>query len=188
MLPKRWQTNPAVLTAMVGAGLLLQCSSVLAQKDEPVALMGDVAAPMVVMSESDARRIIADEAKKAGIVFGADKKKMRIPLGSLDTLLPSEKPKPGATTTVTLDGTSSKLGVSYEYISEADEKALTARRGGALPAGNAAAVIKAEGEKTMKGRVLAIPTVRAYSQETAETQLRAQVREFIKWLKGQGVI
>lgn len=186
LLPKRWQGNAAVVTALMGAGLLMQSSgSVLAEQGARLA--GDVMIT-VSLSESEARRIIVEEAKRAGVTFAADRKTLDISLGSLNTTPQSTEPEAAATTHITLDGTNTKLGVSYEYISDIDEKALSARGGGVVSSESAAAAIRAESSKALKGRVLVIPGVETYSREEADRQLRAQVKDFIKWLKAQGVI
>jgi hypothetical protein len=132
LLPKRWQHNPAVLTAMVGVGLLLQCGGAVLAKQKPV-FMG-LPAPPALTSESEARRVIVAEAK---------------------------------------------LGVSYEYVSDKDWQIISARRGGVVPLATMVEAIKAQGKASLKGRVLVVPAVRAYSQQEAEQQIRAQVKDFI---------
>lgn len=188
LLPKRWQRNSAVLTAMVGAGLLLQCSASVLAKDEPARLMGDVAAPLVIMSESDARRIIVDEAKKAGINFTADKKKLNVPITALAAAPIKGNEASDATTTITLDGTDLTRAISYEYVSDIDTKAVSKRIGGFATAVSVSNALREESKKHLKGRVLLVSEVRTYDRDQADRQLRTQVQDFIKWLKAQGVI
>jgi hypothetical protein len=184
LLPKRWQGNSAVLMAMVGTGLLLQCSgSVLAKGSVP--LPGSPLPPQLILSESEARRIIVEEAKKAGIVFAADSRTLDIPLSSLCT---EPKPRTEATTRITLDGTDAKLGVSYEYVSEKDTQALSARCGCTVSEETAAAAIRATGKAPPKGRLLVVSDISGFSRKEADGKIRTQVQDFIKWLKAQGVI
>lgn len=186
LLPRRWQTNPAVLTAMIGAGLLLQSSgSLLANECTPLA---GIMAPPVRMSESEARRIIIDEGKKAGINFAADKKKLNVPITALAAAPIKGDEASTATTTITLDGTDLKRAISYEYVSDADTKAISKRIGGFATTYSVAEALNEESKKALKGRVLVVSEIEAYDKEEAQKQLRTQVKEFIKWLKGQGVI
>lgn len=186
LLPKRWQTNPAVLAALIGAGVLMQCSRP-AMAEERGVLMGKIAPPRAMLTESEARAVVVDEAKKAGIKFEADKETLLLPLASLDEGA-GTNPCWAESTPITLDGSDKKHKISYEYISEGDLKALSARRGHAVSAESVANVIKARGKEDLKENVLAITEVEGLSREEAQKKLRAQVKDFIKWLKAQGVI
>ena len=187
LLPRRWQGNAAVLTAMVSAGLLLQCkASVLAQECQPLA--GVPMPPSIRVSESEARRIIVDEAKKSGVVFRADRKALAVPITSLAAAPIKGSEASDATTRITLDGTDAKRGISFEYVSELDTKAVSKRIGGIATVNSVTNALTEEGKKQLKGRVLVVPEAIAYSREEADKQLRAQVKDFIKWLKAQGVI
>jgi len=187
LLPKRWQHNPAVLTAMVGAGLLLQCSGSLLAQDR-VPPQGGIKLAGSVLTESEARSIVVEEAKKAGIIFSADKKKLNVPITALAAAPIKGNEASDATTRITLDGTDAKRGISFEYVSEADTKAVSTRIGGIATINSIATAVTAEGKKQLKGRVLVVPEVKAYSRKEADKDLRAQVKDFIKWLKAQGVI
>lgn len=185
LLPRRWQHNPAVLTALVGTGLLLQSSgSLLAEK--ATRTMGIMPPPMR-MSESEARRIVIDEAKKAGINFSADKKKLNVPITALAAAPIKGNEASDATVRITLDGTDAKRGISFEYVSDVDARAVSKRIGGIATINSITTALTTQSKKHLKGRVLVVPGVRTY-QEDADKQLRAQVKDFIKWLKAQGVI
>jgi len=187
LLPKRWQTNPAVLTAMIGAGLLVHCSRPALAQERGV-LMGKIAPPRAMFSESEPRAIIIDEAKKAGIVFAEDRKMIDVPVTELAAAPIKGGETSDATTHITLDGTEAKRGISFEYVSEADARAASKRISGVATIDSVADALRDEGKKQLKGRVLIIPEVKAYSVAEVDKDIRAQVKDFIKWLKGQGVI
>lgn len=91
IMPRRWQGNPAVLAAL--ASMCLMASSVRVsadqQKKQPVqkshvapifkhgngqGSFGCISCnPPVFLSEDEARQVIVEEAKRAGIFFAADK-------------------------------------------------------------------------------------------------------------------
>ena len=185
LIPRRWQANAAVVTALVSAGILLQ-SGLLKAEDQPV-IPGKMMRPMVTLTEPEARQIIVDEAKKVGVSFSPDAETLNLPLSSLDQNPGAEHTQPEMTS-ITLDGSDRKHKVSYEYISRADLQALSARRGHTVFATSAAAAIKARGKRRFKENVFTVTEVVGYDRESAENKLRAQVQDFIKWLKGQGVI
>lgn len=184
LIPRRWRTNPAVLTAMIGAGLLTQC---LAEEQCPP-LAGVPAPPTIRVSESEARRIIIDEAKKAGITFAADKKKLNVPVRALAAAPIKGHEASTTRTTITLDGTDVKRAVSFEYVTAADANAVSKRIGGVATVRSVAEALKDESKKQLKGRMLVVTETYAYDHDEGEQDLRAQVKDFIKWLKAQGVI
>ena len=85
LVPKRWQTNPAVLTALAGLCVMMAgVSSIASEKSEapgsriaPVFVHGDglgcygciAINPPVFLSEAEAREVVIEEAKRAGIHF-----------------------------------------------------------------------------------------------------------------------
>lgn len=184
-----------------------------------------VAAP-VFLSEEEARQVIVEEAKKAGLMFQADAKRLTgLPLPVTDQYdflndespRVTKKPKPPRTVTGTLvlDGTDAKRSVSYEYVSEEDFGKWERDHGGLSGSASHYDLLRTA-ETLRAGLAQAAPKERvgvfydpmAVMQRPAGTkwtaadwkkaeqqavgkskeQLRLQVRDFIQWLKAQGVI
>lgn len=238
IVPQRWKSNPVVLTALAGACLLLNsCRAVGAGSTSPkvapvfqhgVGVLGEPPAPKIVtplplgrtagvplppqclLTEAEARQIISDEARKAGLHFTAEKtpiKGVQVPLiERVDYLVPRDKngrillAKRGAVKSVKadvlLDGTDKKRKVSYEYVSGSDYGAWLSKKHTAVVRKDilGSAVLFREGLTKARGKgycgVFYDPVGRGFSNPVSgsEAELRAQVKDFIKWLKGQGVI
>jgi len=217
LVPKRWRGNPVVLAALTGVCVLLSgCRhdvSAGPPKVAPIFLHGDgrgtfagkVLNPPVILPEDEARQVIVEEAKRAGISFsGAARTVQGLPV-------PSGFNRQQRTKLVDLrlDGTDAKRNISFEYVSEADVGAWNTNRLWPLgtaqlirkglvsvkPAGTYAVFYdpssRAEPIKDKRGHIdwKAMQTeYKAAAQEVARRELRNQVRDFIKWLKAQGVI
>jgi hypothetical protein len=157
------------------------------------------------ISESDARKIIEDEFKKAGIKFEKHDKavsEVKIPQKQLG-MNPAGKTSfadkaGGVDYTVSLDGYSSKRNLGYIYVSEEDYKKLIPESFcGTLTVWavkNAALIIRDEMEKYGKINTMvfydplgrtnrAKPRSDISPKQEAEQLLRTQVRESIKWMK-----
>lgn len=131
IVPRRWQTNPVVLSALAGVCALILGSRVMADNEPasvsrvaPVFNHGEGRSsfgcmainPPVFLSEDEARKTIEEEAKRAGITFVSSTSVLQ------DVLIPtltyendgrmvwSRKP-------LVLDGQDSDHQVFYEYIS-----------------------------------------------------------------------
>lgn len=268
LLPRRWQGNAAVVAALT-ACLAMTCSSRSAAKQAPprvapIFVHGDgqgtfgcgATNPPVFLSEDEARKVIIDEAKRAGISFAPDSKTVEgVQLPTLErravnagtragasgnklhsfqtkpekvTNLHSFQAKPGKFTKprpIVLDGFDRKCDIAFEYVSSQDfndwkmsERLSSVHRydlrdaadklrnaivqtesagtygvfydplvgeacGVAKPAGGRAE-LKVPGTDWQAGRT----NSRAVELDLAREQLRAQVKDFIKWLKAQGVI
>ncbi len=97
LLPKRWQANPTVVAALTACIALANCGRIVAADTvttvAPVFKHGDGAGsfgcvainPPVFLSEDEARKVIVEEAKRAGIEFTRDGRtiaKIEIPTDS----------------------------------------------------------------------------------------------------------
>jgi hypothetical protein len=254
LLPKRWQGNAAVVAALT-ACLAMTCSSKSAAKAAqprvaPIFEHGDgqgtfgciAANPPVFLSEDEARKVITDEAKRAGITFAPDSKTVEgVQLPTLErravnagtrtdasgNRLHSFETKPVKVTKprpIVLDGFDRKHNIAFEYVSSQDfndwrmsERLSTLRsydlRDAADKLRNAIVQTESAGTygvfydplvrsdrcaKPAGGRAeFKVPATdwqagrtnsRAVELDLAREELRAQVKDFIKWLKAQGVI
>jgi hypothetical protein len=175
LVPKRWRANPAVLTALASLCLLVSShrSSAADQaapsKVAPIFLHGDgrgslgciAVNPPVFLSEAEARTIIVEEAKRAGIGFTADGRVLEgiaVPItddngrirddgeiadangsGAVSEVTPSgeihfsTRPEKGAVRVMplTLDGADNQRKVYYEFVSESDYRDWK-RKGGPI--------------------------------------------------------
>jgi len=269
LLPKRWQTNPAVLTALAGTAVLVsggwscaagRASAPAASKVAPVfqhgygrAAFGGLGQtrPSVFLDEDDARQVITDEARGAGVNFESDTRVLRrIPIPVTDRYWMFRREPPfdvhperlrtqsarkktwakvqairnkTAEGSLGLDGTDRQLNVSFEFVSKADFEKWEARDRPAIastgyemeivnaalglrhciakarPSGSCAVFYDpVETAPPLKERIRGadgeIDRQAEWKQGEAEAaelsrqRLRAQVRDFIKWLKAEGVI
>jgi len=247
LIPQRWRNNRLVLGALSGAVFLMAASDAVAA-DKPVSSASARVAPIfihgdgrgafgciavnppVFLSEEEARSVITDEARKAGLDFAPDAltvKQTRLPvtnpfafLAQIDSRM-KEPERPVKVGEVVLDGYDRKRQVAYEYVSHNDfdvwvDKTTKLQssvyeydlKGTAdvLRVGLAAASpstyisvfydpVSAPPER--KGRKLPATDAewktvwekrKAAACQISEQQLREQVRDFIAWLKAQGVI
>ena len=245
LLPKRWQGNAAVVAALTACLALTNYSQAstrnAATHVAPVFQHGygggvfgcSAVNPPVFLSEDEARQVIVEEAKRAGINFIKDGKKLpKIEMPGNAVLARVTKPdktagyenRPEASSvkSIDLDGLDKKRNIAYEFVSEQDLKdwqtgiTTMGTTGGEDLIGTAkafaAGIAKAkpggtygvfydpsvgwdDAEKTV---VHGAHDPTAWKEENAKViaaagkiareQLRAQVQDFIKWLKAQGVI
>ena len=162
--------------------------------------------PPLFLSEQDAMEVINEEAKSVGIQF-----KPRV--WCLKNVEVPREPKPAAKEdgnasdtqpelfTVNFDGTDKDKAIAYEYISQADLDNWGIARGGLFTTydtvGTAKLLQKNLAKKQTPGTFAVFYAPCATAKETGgrtaakeadREQLRAQVKDFIKWLKAQGVI
>ena len=166
--------------------------------------------PPVFLTEEEARQLVVEEAKKYGIIFTADGRV----LDNVDLPLTNEfgyaaSPQQPAPQTqkgpLTVDGMDAQLNVGYEFVSETDftaweqknpgywssvsdfdfiDTAKTLRSGldKAQPSG-AYAVFYEPAASSPGGSFDALRAKRL-----GQEQLLQQVKDFIDWLKAEGII
>jgi len=135
LTPRRWQRNAVVLGALAtictitavrwsrAAGTPQDVSLVapVFQHGEGRGSFGCVAVnPPTFLSEEEARQVIVDEGKKAGIVFAPDAltlSEVAIPFTSLS---PDKSESGSKLQPLTLDGWDARRKVGYEYVSQDD--------------------------------------------------------------------
>ena len=184
LVPKRWQTNPAVLTALA-AGCILPSIS---QAADRAPLMGRIAPPRMVLPEEEARKIILEEARKSGLTFSLDQRAISI-------LAPAKPGRKGEDRVqkvrMKLDGTDRKRNISFEYVAKADIDEWQAKYPGwsvtgCQPGADSVRKLLVKADKKQRFGVFYDP--QSYSEERNRDELRKQVQDFIKWLKAEGVI
>lgn len=90
VLPRRWHSNPVVLGTLAGLLALMEQSIAMAQDKQSLrvapifvhgegraAIGGDAAYPLVLLTEAEARKVIEEEASKAGLEFSTRDHKLR---------------------------------------------------------------------------------------------------------------
>jgi hypothetical protein len=237
IVPERWRRNPFVLRVLAGVGcLLLAAQSAAAQEriSAPAsrvaplfvhgngwAVYGCVAInPPVFLSEDEARQVIQDEARIAGLEFTANAltvAKADVPATNDSCFDPPRTEKRD----LVFDGFDKEHNVAFEFVSGKhfaawrdrnpprceDDPIAEGRSGGSYN-------MKATAEILRSGLAAApgLPWVGVFYDPLAtppgpacgnsmgggdcdkagrhlgEAQLREQVRDFIQWLKAQGVI
>jgi len=241
-IPKRWRGNPVVLGALASVASLLQnCDSSdgwtkgksTVSAVAPIFHHGDgraaygcvVVNPPVFLTESEARQVIEEEARKGGLYLDSKENILQDVPTPLTTLMGGGlQDWKTVKRAIVLDGTDSWHSVSYEFVSRSDygnwadpESGLSTvtevntvdagemlrrglqdakapgyyavfyepfeRRPDAIRFGSDANTTKTlpESESDWEAQY-------EKTRERAREQLRAQVRDFIQWLKGQGVI
>ncbi len=141
LVPKRWRGNAVVISALAMACLVGSAGqSEAARKAKPGAFqvapvfqhgegrgaMGCVAVnPPIFLSEDEARQVINEEAKKAGITFADDAVILRdfpVPVTDPNAFLhkPEERGPSTQLGRLALDGVDAKRNIAYEFVSEAD--------------------------------------------------------------------
>ncbi len=209
-VPTRWQTNPAVLTALASVTMLSATGAAIAGNTKakvkpprvaPVFVHGEgrgafgcvVINPPVFLSEDEAKQVINDEAKHLGLSF-------RSPKSDPEAYGPNK----------TIDGKDVKRALAYVYVSEGEGTVpstgyITSSVRDIDTLKRAKAVVK-EMKPARSLKAVAVfydpmpsgPVTDQWNAmsgwdtseraATAEKQLRLQVRDFVKWLKAQGVI
>jgi hypothetical protein len=157
--------------------------------------------PPVFLSEEEAREVVIEEAKRAGIQFKAGGPAIA------GVEMPKRSVKdPFGKATLVADGFDAKNGIAFVVVSEKDADQWTKPDGSTVDYYDAKAlaaeVVAKIGKTKRKGVVgtfyepFASPerTGGNWEQERAKAlvqgreELRKQVRDFVKWLKSQGVI
>jgi hypothetical protein len=242
LVPKRWRGNPVVLTALATVCIILTTArgdwargAAAASKVAPIFEHGEgrgatgcqAINPPVFLSEAEARQVIAEEAKKAGLSFAANAKRLQgVQVPVTDTQSSLREPSPGhpggkaaprpgtRRRSLVLDGFDSRRKVGYEFVSASDYDAweephkmrstvsLYEVRGAAATLQEGLTTAKPEGtyavfydpaaryEDPAEKQPWRVPWERRAQEanKTAREELRKQVRDFLAWLKAQGVI
>lgn len=230
LVPRRWQTNPVVLSALAGLCVVMlgcrngQASASSAPRVAPVFQHGtgrgsfgcDSVNPPVFLSEDEARQVVVEEAKRQGVSFSA-------PGPELSDVLTTTYNRTGADITtkkqpLALDGKDTARKVYFEFVSTDDlmkweePPMLSCYDHNSL---GAAKTLRTKLQKTKSDGTYAVfydPFVKidmdkakkddqgrldwdawldmrdTQGKQMAKDELRAQVQDFIKWLKTQGVI
>lgn len=238
LVPKRWQRNPVVISALVGLAAMASSATDVSASEttqpkraaidvESTWTTGFVIGPMAIPSEEDARRTICDEAKKAGLDFEPDVLTITIPRpdclkGIGFTIVHASAKRTEDKLRILMDGTDKKHHVSYEYVSESDPNKWQGTimnrdplfKGGVTdvtdnlnsafrkaapsgyhraftaysPLGRYETVTDGNGKTDVKATDANCKVAEQRALHEAGEDLRKQVRDFIKWLKSQGVI
>jgi len=144
LLPRRWRRHTLILAAVTAVGALAagcrsQVAAVKAQPGEatpppaasrvaPIFQHGDghgffggKPAPTYFLTEEEARQVIVEEGKRAGIDFAADGLTLPdVPLPVTHTTSGSITPLETRRGAILLDGVDSKRQIAYEYVSHDD--------------------------------------------------------------------
>ena len=206
-VPRRWQRNVAVCTLLVGLGILAIPKPATAAEPAEVApvvariaplfpypgildrmgIMGKIAIPKF-LAEEDARQIIFEEAAKAGINFAPDvqvieKVPMPVsPQAENELLLGKTINIP-----VTLDGTDTTRKISFEFVSNADVEEWGKQGINNYLMSPPAALLRDGMTQGVPAGTYAVFYDPA-SLPFQGIELRQQVKEFLAWLKAEGVI
>jgi hypothetical protein len=219
LIPQRWQANPVVLAALVGlVTLATGCKAASATEPQPKAtsliaplfIHGEgrgtfgcrAVNPPVFLSEAEAREVIIEEAKKAGVKFVNDSSV----LGSLKVDLHTPG-KAKQTVPLTVDGKDNKKNISFVFVSQSDTEKWNAPSMSTVDhydaKKDALKLVDQIRKAKLKGviatfyepfaspqRQKAISWVQIIKEtkEDDREELRNQVKDFVKWLKAQGVI
>lgn len=233
LVPKRWQRNPVILTALTSILTLTsiyntQSTEAAASKAishiAPIFQHGDgvgsfgckAISPPVYLTEDEARHVIIEESKRAGIDFDSKVDLLKpVKISGYEWVKGKsvivKKP-------LQLDGVDKSRNINYTFISYKDAASLEAPSMSTALSRNTLADAKMVRGRIAKAKPsgtyavfyepLARPNMQRYikdksgnvdyraTQEQAETeamvidreQLRKQVHDFIKWLKTEGVI
>ena len=244
LVPQRWRRNPVVLAgrALAGGVITRRWSGrhgALAAHGAPVFQHGDgrgafgciAVNPPVFLTEAEAQQVVAEEAVKAGVLFGPDVHSLwEVARPGTSTQPPPNAPSRPASglTPLVLDGVDRQRQVGYEFVSISDFTAWDSRAPGkywilsagicdmrgeaealrkeihrAAPAGafavfydpavgredgGAAATGEPERPRDNADRQRLREHKETTAKEVAREELRRQVRDFVQWLKGEGVI
>ena len=204
-VPKRWQRNVAVCALLAGIGIVAvpQSAGNAAPEASPVVariaplfpypgmlnrmgIMGEIAVPDF-LDEEDACKIIREEAAKAGISFTADAHTLQVPM-------PVSEPQQEVAVNftikkipLTLDGADNARNISFEFVSNADMAAWGKQGVTTLGMNSHAEMLRAGMSQGVPAGTYAVFYDPA-SLPLQGVELRQQVKEFIAWLKAEGVI
>jgi len=214
LVPRRWRESAVVLGALSMVCALAPAARAVVPaaetKEKPVSrvaplfqyvepapvesnfppVAGGIRAPARFLTEDEARAVIIEEAKKAGITFTADKQTVK-DVSLMTAATKKEPAKLVLKTDIALDGTDEKLRIGYEFVSQADWTGIGKQaKNYAISDNISTAKSLRSGLEAVKpeGTYVVFHDPDIYSLETAKTELRKQVQDFVKWLKAQGVI
>ena len=185
VVPERWRRNPYVRRILGGVLCLLLAHEAACSGDKhqsriaPLFVHGEgrgsfgceAVNPPVFLSEAEARQVIQEEARRAGLEFA-----------------------PGALTlgrSQVMDGFDRKHNVAYGFVSGTDTESWIPRSYSSVQTvatKDAAARLRAGLGDTAASPWIGIFYEPATPEKPGAEELRAQVRDFIGWLKAQGVI
>jgi hypothetical protein len=222
-VPRRWRGKAIVLAALATAGTLVALHANEAGAANPAhvapifqhgngrgAFGCEAVNPPVFLSEDEARQVIIEEAKRAGLTFTTEApelKKVAIPVTNEG--MGEQKPK-NTDGPLKLDLYAKKQKVAVEYVSQDDFKAWEGKDGGPRSSVSSVDILDAatrlrDGlEKAKPAEMVGVlydPMSRvnydgkkdwkdseADAKVAAREELRKQVKDFMAWLKAQGVI
>lgn len=144
-----------------------------------------------IIPEMEARAIIEDEAKKAGITFTPDAAAVEIPLPVISKQQNGTSVRSIRKTTVTLDGTDMTRKISYEFISAEDKATWFPNMPLRWKADDGVGIDPVEDFRNGLTQAAPAGTVAVFYNPIighSPERLREQVREFVVWLKAEGVI
>jgi hypothetical protein len=208
-LPNRWQGNVAIATAMAATGALMAVYARPAQAADPPTPAAKVAplflhgegrgtftSPVMVplsITEEEARLIILEELKDTGLTLSPDAQLIAdtpIPrTSSLHTQIISESGD------LILDLADQTKHVALEYVSREDYEGWAGDKTRRFSDGNyydfkGTAQIVRDGLTTTApdGAYGVFYEPMGFSADKKREDLRAQVKDFLAWLKAEGVI
>jgi hypothetical protein len=157
----------------------------------PTVYAGKMAVPQVHLTEAEARSVIVAEARKAGIDFEAGGPE--IPGADIDAFDSDGKTK---TQPLMADGYDPQRGLGYVFVSEEDAAKWS---GGPVPARIYGEIVSEAVKAAKADKAFATfrdphrfngadEAAKQKSLNEDREKLREQVRDFVKWLKSQGVI
>ncbi|MHB9130904.1 MAG: hypothetical protein ACYDBB_07410 [Armatimonadota bacterium] len=223
LVPRRWRENALVLSALTTACLLMsgcRTQSAEAQSSNtpsriaPLFIHGEgrgafggkpLSIATIFLPEDEARAIIQDEAKHAGLAFKPDMQTLKdiaMPVTDVNPPATDAKTKPPTRkAALVVDGTDAKKKVNYEYVSQEDFNAWrdpksqphsTAQvydiTGAASTLRDGLVQAKPQGAYGVFYAPLGQGKDTAEAKKQAQDELRKQVKDFLTWLKAQGVI
>lgn len=214
LIPKRWRGNPLV-HAFLGTALCLMHQSATQAEDKTEKLpqlesrelvMGKFSTP-TYLSEADAHKVIQAEAEKAGLsltVPGGKIENLKIHFIASDLAKKHFSPIEVTLKEIQIDGKDEAKHISFEFLSNKEIQALgeldksIPKISGerlepmgfqwATPTSTCTVLSDAldKAEPGIRHGVFYDPAV--YPTETKRVQLEQQVREFLAYLKAQGVL
>lgn len=192
-IPQRWKSNAPI-------GVILSGLLVLPLSGCDYGRTAGVPEPIMnLLTEDEARLVIMDEAKKAGINFELTDKEIKdVDMLFKDTYNKDGKKKDSnAPITLKLDGYDEDNKIAFEFVSENDfnEWTNSAKEQGKLEYCNFDGEVVSKNLKEAANRNkedIIVGTfynsIDAGNIEDSKEMLRTQVIEFIEWLKSEGII
>ena len=203
-VPRRWQRSAAVGVLLAGLGLaaapaiaaaaepqlltpVARVAPIFTSASERITMAGGPIGLRNFLPEEEARKIISEEAAKAGLTFEMDAAAIAdVPLTGIveDGRVVVHR------ATIVLDGVDTTRRIAYEYISKTDIDNW--RQAGITPVnpmtgGDIAMLREGITQRAPEGAG-AIFYDPAVMMEHGALDLREQVVKFLGWLKAEGVI